>query len=127
MLGAALLRFVVHTSLFPAHSFDLGREPWDVMACTGGFGGDGFDGGFREVGEFFPIVLDAACGRCLYKLGGELPSLRSRASLPLIRPWILNSGVLSKMADATVNTSIGRDRGKVKRLKLLWYTYIDNL
>ena len=38
-----------------------------------------------------------------------LPSLRPRASLPLIRPWISLSlcwGVLSKMAHITVNTSI---------------------
>ena len=65
MLGAAHLHFVVHTSLFPEHALDLG--PWDVVAGTGDIRGDGF------VCEFFPIVLDAACVRFLYKLGGELP------------------------------------------------------
>ena len=55
MLGAAHLRFVVQTSLFPAHALDFpivldaacvrflypahaldhGREPWDVGAGTG--------------------------------------------------------------------------------------------
>ena len=40
---------------------------------------DGFDGGFLVdlVCEFLslPVVLDAACVHCLYKLGGELPVL----------------------------------------------------
>ena len=56
-MGAAHLCFIVYASLFPAHALDFSREPWDIVAGTGDFRWDGFDGVFHVVGEILPIAL----------------------------------------------------------------------
>ena len=47
------------------------------------------------------------------------PSLRPRTSLPLIRPWILPWGVLSKMAHITMNMSLLTFHLQLNSIKVL--------